>query len=701
MTSKFWVGDRHVDLSRNQITHNEKALTMAPKALSVLTMLAKNQGSVITQDKILDEVWKETVVSPNTLQRSIAQLRKAFGDDAKQQSVIKTHAKKGYSLELEVKWHEQSEITDNSTSPVAHQPSPKQNTVNTFGNPLFAAFALATALIIVGAWTLTPFQTDKNFQITAIRAMTATDNKEFDANYSADGDYFVFMRYHQQICKNRIWAKHIPTQKETLLTPDWGNYSNVSMSPDGKKMVFIEKQDCQPTVKLDPCIYLKQLDFKQAINGSSEISTLMTCSNAQIANPAWISDEELVLMHNPGSQWQLIKYGVKEDSSEILYQPKDGDLVTYDYSSSLSRLAVVRLNDANEPFLDILTTEGKQLSSHGVSEHENIAKGRLIYPKFIPDQHLLLFSTGKQLFSLSYDGMIERITLPLDEGMSTPTFNQDGTQALATKGKYDSDIGTINMASLSQSSSPAQFSNIARTNRAEDDGIFHPQGDLVAFYSARSGTAQIWLQSDDDLIQLTDFPLDSRIRGFRWAQDGQSLLVNNDGLLNQVYTNGTMNPVKANLNVTRLFQWDSNNSLALANVRIKGLEVLARIDLNSGDYIKLHDAPVVWAAKTPSGHLVYLDHNHQFWRSTAAENVLIRDLGEQGSEGRFVLEGEVIYGINNQQQLWTFDLQTRTFNQLLQLPANIDYITDIHNDKLLLSYVVAAKKEIVELTVDY
>ena len=68
--------------------------------------MAENQGKVVSQEALLDKVWQGTVVSPNTLQRSIAQLRKALGDDGKVQVYIKTHAKQGYSLECDVRWQE-------------------------------------------------------------------------------------------------------------------------------------------------------------------------------------------------------------------------------------------------------------------------------------------------------------------------------------------------------------------------------------------------------------------------------------------------------------------------------------------------------------------------------------------------------------------------------------------------------------------
>lgn len=80
LTKAYWVGKFLVDLSRNQISHNQDVQTLPPKALQVLTYLAQNSGRVVSHDELLNQVWANTVVTPNTLQRSIAQLRKAFGE---------------------------------------------------------------------------------------------------------------------------------------------------------------------------------------------------------------------------------------------------------------------------------------------------------------------------------------------------------------------------------------------------------------------------------------------------------------------------------------------------------------------------------------------------------------------------------------------------------------------------------------------
>ena len=59
--------------------------------LKVLSLLAKNAGEVVSHQTIKEQIWPNVEVVPNALQRCIAQLRKALGDDAKAQQIIKTH----------------------------------------------------------------------------------------------------------------------------------------------------------------------------------------------------------------------------------------------------------------------------------------------------------------------------------------------------------------------------------------------------------------------------------------------------------------------------------------------------------------------------------------------------------------------------------------------------------------------------------
>ena len=79
MQNPYWVGDYLVDPSRNQIKRFEQTHLLQPKVLAVLNLLASNAGEVVSHEQLMSEVWPNVYVTPNTLQRCIAELRKALG----------------------------------------------------------------------------------------------------------------------------------------------------------------------------------------------------------------------------------------------------------------------------------------------------------------------------------------------------------------------------------------------------------------------------------------------------------------------------------------------------------------------------------------------------------------------------------------------------------------------------------------------
>ena len=200
MGQQYWVGDFFVDASRNEITIGEDTQTLPPKALSVLTYLANNQGKVVSQDELLSEVWQQTIVSPNTLQRSIAQLRKVLGDDIKKQNVIKTHAKKGYSLECQVRWQDTPLQSSKNT------PATEGKNLITHGSwttrlmtkPFISLFFFV--VLVSMSYQYWQATSAPQIAISQIRALTATDNKESAGIYSHDGKYIIFHRFSEQQC---------------------------------------------------------------------------------------------------------------------------------------------------------------------------------------------------------------------------------------------------------------------------------------------------------------------------------------------------------------------------------------------------------------------------------------------------------------------------------------------------------------------
>ena len=98
----FLIGEWLLEPMLNRLTRGDTMVQLELKAMDVLLCLAEHAGEVMGKHDLLDEVWQTEFVSDNTLQRRIAELREAFGDNASRPCYIETIRKRGYRLIAEV-----------------------------------------------------------------------------------------------------------------------------------------------------------------------------------------------------------------------------------------------------------------------------------------------------------------------------------------------------------------------------------------------------------------------------------------------------------------------------------------------------------------------------------------------------------------------------------------------------------------------
>ncbi|HXD43267.1 MAG TPA: winged helix-turn-helix domain-containing protein, partial [Ramlibacter sp.] len=73
-----------------------KPLAVAPTPFALLCALARQPGSLLTKDALLDQVWGHQFVSESVLKTAISDLRTILGDDPRQPRVIETVPRRGY-----------------------------------------------------------------------------------------------------------------------------------------------------------------------------------------------------------------------------------------------------------------------------------------------------------------------------------------------------------------------------------------------------------------------------------------------------------------------------------------------------------------------------------------------------------------------------------------------------------------------------
>ena len=95
------VNGFQIDWQRAELTKGNIAKPLEPRQMQLLKVLIEAEGNIVSHQQIADSVWQNVVVSNNTIQQNVTQLRKLLDDDGRQQKTIKTHAKLGYSLKTD------------------------------------------------------------------------------------------------------------------------------------------------------------------------------------------------------------------------------------------------------------------------------------------------------------------------------------------------------------------------------------------------------------------------------------------------------------------------------------------------------------------------------------------------------------------------------------------------------------------------
>jgi transcriptional activator of cad operon len=96
--SIFQLGDLRVDPALDEIRKDGVTVKLEPRTMRLLVCLAERAGQVVSVDELLELIWKDVVVSPDSVYRAVASLRRALGDDAKEPTYIANVTRRGYRL---------------------------------------------------------------------------------------------------------------------------------------------------------------------------------------------------------------------------------------------------------------------------------------------------------------------------------------------------------------------------------------------------------------------------------------------------------------------------------------------------------------------------------------------------------------------------------------------------------------------------
>src|SRR5215471_233750 len=92
------IADLRVDPTLDEICKDGRTIKLEPKAMRLLMCLAERAGEVVSVEQLLERVWKEVVVSQDSVYAAVAALRRTLGDDPRNPRYIANVVRRGYRL---------------------------------------------------------------------------------------------------------------------------------------------------------------------------------------------------------------------------------------------------------------------------------------------------------------------------------------------------------------------------------------------------------------------------------------------------------------------------------------------------------------------------------------------------------------------------------------------------------------------------
>lgn len=172
-----------LNTARRELTNSGVLVEIEPRVFDVLLYLINNHDRVVNKDELLDAIWPGMIVTETALTRAVMKARKAIGDNANRQDLIKTIQGHGYRFIAELsiikpvaapssdalESAQQEKIQTNSTS----------KTDRVKGSPLTM---LAIALILISGITFLLLRPQESFsddlRIAVLPLQDKTENQD-------------------------------------------------------------------------------------------------------------------------------------------------------------------------------------------------------------------------------------------------------------------------------------------------------------------------------------------------------------------------------------------------------------------------------------------------------------------------------------------------------------------------------------------
>lgn len=648
-----------IDWSRAQASSKGAVNSLDAKQLAILKVLYQAQGQIVSQQTLLDKVWQDTIVSPNTVQQSIAQLRKTLGDDGKSQNAIKTHPKLGYSLQFSLEHQLKS----------SNKPSKKA---------VYSLLSIAIFAVFIGMLSWQSINQSDQFHVSELRPITVNGEvvKAVTFSPSQNSLYFVADNGHQ----HTLYKQHLNQPQAIAVEGGLTVYGSIDISPDNTNLAYGEL-----AVKDGKkCISLVSITLLTKVK-----EVIAQCSSTFNHSPKWLTRSKLLyLAKDTERNNKLMLLDTKTNTaSPLLSHVKH--VKSYDIYNN--KLVILLEQEVQVRQLSKMFELSQPIYS---SEQGNITRGRGI--RWLDSDRYALLATKTYIANTTNDA-----THQLNMGVANTKQISD---LIATGNNnfiavLNSENWDINEKALADKQVHTLNSNSLLLER---NGKYKGASNQVSFISNRSGSPQIWLELDNALQQLTFAP--SGVQDYIWSPNGDTLVFISAGKLWQQTEVGNASQIILSMEPSRLYQLSEQGVLLSAN--FQGENKLILLSLADNQITTLLDKEVNWAQYVSNDWFITNDSSGKLIEHRGIEANYVEAFKNTIVQWRY-------FWRQNQSGNWGLYFQDKANNVWLYDPVKSEiqvagyfddhtlFATDIsaRHSKLLSDHFTGAQRDLVQLSI--
>jgi serine/threonine-protein kinase len=370
-----------------------RRIEIAAKAFDALLYLVEHAGTVVARDELMKALWPRTIVEDNSLNKLIAAMRRALGDE----EYVATLPGRGYQFVADVRVSPAQ--VEAAKSQVA-EPGAELATPPRVRWQWIAAIALAVAIAALGAWSLKPEAPSQSGTLTGVirfrvgvvpgQHLYGGVPLEIDPlarqrpsrpafALSPDGRYLVYAATDGET--SRLYKRRMDEQESTLIPGTEGG-TQPSFSPDSLFVAFFAGNQ-----------------LKRVPTDGGDVRTITISGFPPIPDStvSWTENDTLVVTANDGSIYEVPANGGEATRLTLRHETE----FTHRYAQMLPNrrgllLNVVQMDEATRPSeWDIVVQP-----LDGNERRVVVAAGSR--PVYVPSGHILFARSG-QLWAVPFD----------------------------------------------------------------------------------------------------------------------------------------------------------------------------------------------------------------------------------------------------------------------------------------------------------